>query len=143
MWISAAALILWTLFIWGNSLLSGPASMEKSQSVINVVKPTLYFLGLPVEQWQFYVRKAAHFLEFAILGGLWFLNLQGRISSGWRLFLLSLGASALTAGLDEFLQSFTGRTAQLSDVFLDTSGALAGIGICFLSLWILRRKRSS
>lgn len=96
---------------------------------------------LAYEDVSFFVRKAAHFIEYMILGGelaaLCAAVTKGRFSYvSWSLFGV-LG----TAVVDEFIQYFVGRTSLLSDVVLDFCGGVTGIciswGIC---LFILRKK---
>ncbi|MBQ7339146.1 MAG: VanZ family protein, partial [Clostridia bacterium] len=47
--------------------------------------------------------------------------------------------SLLTAVTDEYIQSFTGRTSSVSDVLLDFSGALCGLGLTALTVYLVRR----
>ena len=81
-----------------------------------------------------FVRKLAHFSEFALLGALitcaalchmW--SLSARVT-------VSVLCSGLCAVMDEFHQLFvSGRSGQLKDVAIDFSGAVLGI-ICILTL---------
>ncbi len=78
----------------------------------------------------FAVRKAAHFIAYMILGILLYLT----IHETWRrwhrgaIAAVAVAASALYACTDEFHQNFVpGRSAQLSDILLDTLGALIGV----------------
>jgi len=71
------------------------------------------------------IRKAAHFVEYAVLAGLWQWALAARGSPGWR---GALGLSVLTAALDEIHQSTTfTRTGSVADVILDSTGAAAAL----------------
>ena len=127
--LSLLAVILWTGFIWGNSLVPGPVSMDKSQNVVDAVKPMLDFFQVAANRLQFWVRKAAHFLEFGLLGLLWLWALQYRVNRDWKAFFWGILICFLTAGADEGLQLFSGRTSQFRDVLIDSSGALAGLCI--------------
>ena len=84
------------------------------------------------------VRKTAHFTEYMILG-LFVLgtlypkqetkNKKSIISSGF----IALLITAIYAGTDEFHQTFVpGRAGRLSDVLIDSSGALLGIFVVTL-----------
>ncbi|MBR1459579.1 MAG: VanZ family protein [Oscillospiraceae bacterium] len=87
-----------------------------------------------IEGLAFVVRKTAHFSEYALMGCLWFWWLhQKRFSP-----LIALGASALFAVSDEIHQRFVpGRSCELRDVLVDSSGALAGICFAFIVLCII------
>ncbi|MEO2055046.1 MAG: VanZ family protein [Nitrospira sp.] len=77
-------------------------------------------------------RKGAHLIAYATLSILWYSPLnQGRRWS-WRSAGLALGISISYAGLDELHQTFVkSRTGVLSDVGIDSFGALLGLGIGF------------
>ena len=87
----------------------------------------------------FFVRKTAHFTEYAILGLLFYLNLKHHSNKKQplnhhssqkqspKLFALAILFSALYACTDEFHQLFVpGRTGQPFDVLVDTLGAAFG-----------------
>ena len=83
------------------------------------------------------LRKAAHFLEFAVLG----ILLTGTFN-GERNFTLAkpMLFAVLTAMTDETIQAFTpGRNCALSDVWLDAAGALTGAVLLWL-IFKLRKK---
>lgn len=95
------------------------------------------------------VRKLAHFTEYTVLGVL-VLNVvrsvklaRGRGANPLR-FAHAAGAWAfgtLYAASDEFHQLFVpGRSGQVSDVCIDSSGVLLGVLICFLVIYMARRK---
>ena len=83
------------------------------------------------------VRKAAHIIEFCILGALWYgffyLSPNGRFKPTTAAFLVSL----TYAVSDEVHQYFVpGRAARLYDVGFDTLGIVLGI---LAVIFILRR----
>ena len=113
--------------IWGNSMLTGLSSEAVSGGV-------LAFLGrfLPVlltEAGHTFLRKAAHFSEFALLGLLYCG--RHRLVKGDTPFHL-MGFGLAVACIDETIQIFTpGRASSLIDVWIDTSGfALGLVVIC-------------
>ncbi|MDE6730536.1 MAG: VanZ family protein [Oscillospiraceae bacterium] len=82
----------------------------------------------------FIVRKAAHFTEYAVLGCLFYFNLNYKKSG----FLLAVLLTGLYACTDEFHQLFvSGRSGQLRDVAIDTCGGLCGAitGFIILCIW--------
>ncbi len=83
----------------------------------------------------YYVRKAAHVTEYAVLGILAVRALR-QIMHGIHSRVLWGGAwlfATLYAASDEFHQRFVlGRTPKLTDVLLDSVGASIGIGLMLL-----------
>ncbi len=77
------------------------------------------------------VRKTAHFSLYAVLAVLTLLLVKS-YGAVWLLSgIISAAYCLLFAISDEVHQLFVdGRSGQVSDVFLDFCGALAGIGIC-------------
>lgn len=78
----------------------------------------------------FYVRKAAHVSEYAVLAALFYRALVNTILRGRA--LISAGIVLLVCSLyaitDEFHQSFVpSRTASARDVAIDSVGALLGL----------------
>lgn len=112
---------------------------EGSASLSQGITAWLNSIGIPVTH--YFVRKAAHFCEFGLLGCELMLLLG--LGSGVRLQSLSNAAFAalLTAVTDETIQIFSERGSQVQDVVLDFSGALTGI--LFVSLLILIQKRKN
>ena len=151
--ISTALLLLAILaalaFIWGNSLDSAVESAAKSGRVGELLRPLLELVVGQGGVTDHLVRKLAHFAEYAVLGAL--LLLLTAVGFRVRLqtvvnCLFFLMAAALT---DETIQMFSdGRSSQLTDVWLDFSGAMAGIlvGLICLALcrmcWLLYKHRN-
>ncbi len=81
-----------------------------------------------------FIRKAAHFALYALLGALcylWLRKLRHNLAT-------AMSLCALFAALDEFHQLFVaGRTGKLSDVLLDCAGSACGIGAAFLLLCLV------
>ena len=121
--------------IWGNSLMTGVDSEAVSGGV-------LAFIGrfLPVlltEAGHAFLRKAAHFSEFALLGLLY----GGRHRLVRREVPAHLmGFGLAVACIDETLQIYTpGRASSLIDVWIDTSGFALGLAVVIL-IHIFRTK---
>lgn len=142
--------LLWAGIIFSFSLQPAEISHEMSSGVgmgiLKMIFPAIFekLDSISQEQldfWHFLLRKAGHFSEYLILGVLSLLTLlHAEIKCrGLRVF----GFCALIASIDETIQLFVnGRSGQISDVALDSVGALTGIllacGVTFL--WS-RRKR--
>lgn len=88
------------------------------------------------------VRKAAHMTEYAILAVLFYVWLGTWQFRRGRRQLLAIAMAAAYAASDEFHQLFVeGRAGRVSDVLIDSAGALAGVGICTLCIWLHRRRK--
>lgn len=129
-------------FIWGNSLLPGKDSGELSGFVGMLLQKLLPFLNLQSETGMHFLRKAAHFSEFAALG-MSFTWLFGMLSGkkAWSLSLpLICGATA--AAIDETIQLFSpDRGPSIKDVGIDTCGVIAGIAVLSLLHWLFTHKK--
>ena len=66
-WLVAA--LVFSLFIWGNSLVPGEGSGSLSLFVVDTIRSVLDAVGAP-SAWvtNFLVRKTAHFTEYLVLG---------------------------------------------------------------------------
>ena len=127
--------VLWTSFIFSNSLKDASASDSQSAGVTEKVNEVAQAVGIDREITHSEVRSMAHFSEFALLA----LLLSATVSVGIYpyfkeklLYSLLLHASSvplcfILAVIDELLQKLSdGRASQVTDVLLDTLGALCG-----------------
>ncbi len=120
---------LWLALIFSQSLLPGAASQEESDSVLLVFGRVLPFLT------ETRVRKLAHFAEFGVLGLLLFWCFAGHWSR-------TLFAGLLCALCDESIQLFVpGRSAQVSDLWVDFSGVLAAAAVWCLVRALKKRRK--
>lgn len=88
-----------------------------------------------------FIRKGAHFTLFLLLGisaGMWNGYFKSR-----RRFIYAFAGCALYGVLDETRQLFVpGRSFEIPDMLIDSSGAL--IGVCIAALiWMLSSKRKA
>lgn len=82
---------------------------------------------------EFFIRKAAHFFSYFIIGFFWVLGLRKRVKERWLVLVLSILLSIGYASFDEFRQVFhPGRSGMMADVMLDSAGAIVGIGLACL-----------
>lgn len=92
----------------------------------------------------FYVRKLAHFVIYTLLGGTLFIGFYSSLLKKRKAILLALIMSVGYAITDEWHQHYiTGRGPQVTDIYLDSMGALSGIllAVCCLSIWHALRNR--
>ena len=127
--------VLWLAFIFSNSMDNGSASTEKSSTVTEIVNTVAHALGYKGEISHKLVRKMAHFTEFFVLGlivsadlaAIFYSRLKARLPLLFSVISASIPLSAICACADECIQLFSdGRAAQLTDVLIDSSGALCG-----------------
>ena len=124
-----ALMVLWLCVIWGHSMMPAENSGNESNFLSEWLMQYLPWMN------DFVIRKVAHFVEYAVLGGLLFgaFPQRGRIA-----VIESVFAGFLAAFLDETIQLFSpGRSGQISDVWLD----LAGFCLVQLLLRLLIRKK--
>ncbi|MBP0976990.1 MAG: VanZ family protein [Oscillospiraceae bacterium] len=91
-----------------------------------------------VEGMHFYIRKAAHFSEYALLGVIAFLNSILYFKKTKTRFFTTLPFCLLYAATDEMHQLFTdGRCGSPVDVMIDFSGAVTGTLFIFVVLALI------
>lgn len=141
LWLCTALLILILLFIWGNSILSGPQSAAFSEAVKRILERILGTESGGGTVSQHDLRKFAHFAEFACLGALltWLVGMCGK--TGARLVCLVLLGGLLTACVDEAIQLLAPeRGPSLMDVGIDTCGVAVGLILCLLGRNLLTKR---
>ena len=121
--------------IWGNSLLPGSSSDAVSGGVLAFLGQFLPFLL--TEAGHTFLRKAAHFSEFAMLGLLYggrYRLVKGETPVHLMLFGLTV------ACIDETIQIFTpGRASSLIDVWIDASGFALGLVVIYTAYTIYNK----
>ena len=121
--------LLWLAVIWGHSMMPASESKAESGGIVAVLSQMLPWVTDRL------VRKAAHFTEYAVLGGLVFGAFPQR---GRTAVIEAVFAGVLAAFLDETIQLFSpGRSGQIADVWL----GLAGFGLAQLVLRLAIRKK--
>lgn len=137
-YIKVCLLIFWMALIFFLSSQVANESSNTTNFVINYIYK-LYCLVAkePLDIYSFAytvfipVRKLAHFSEFAILGGLMYINVKDFNIKN--LMLLSIFLSLLYAISDEVHQIFVpGRAAMITDVLIDLCGIVIGVVIAHL-----------
>jgi VanZ family protein len=135
--------LLWMALIFSAS---GDSHSYEHSSLF--VEPFLHWLfpemsQAHVEIIHHIIRKCGHLTEYAVLAVLmWRALAQSKTRLppwSWPRVLGVLLIIFLYAASDEFHQSFVhGRTALISDVFIDTAGGVIGL----LALWIFHSCRN-
>lgn len=148
--------LVWMCVIFAFSAQTKEESSAVSESLsYRMVSSTGHFFHWNLDEEQmreiantieYFVRKGAHMTEFSILSillfvwlGLWEMALFRRSAAA---FL----TTAVYAASDEFHQLFVaGRSGRISDVLIDSSGALLGVIVFILLgrlIQTIRRRRS-
>lgn len=136
-----ALLVLNLAVIWGNSLLPGEVSGQVSRFLGAIIEA---IFDLPVGgegTGHGLLRKLGHFSEFACLGMLLFWRAAMEGESGRHLWMVPLLGCMITACVDETIQVFVpDRGPSVIDVWIDTCGALAGMGLLRTGHHFIRKK---
>ena len=145
--IFGVASLAWLIFIFANSMKNGQESGQMSGSVAEVVNEVIHTVAPSVSVTHLFVRKSAHFCEFAMLSlllclTLWFEIFGYRAKKGIRsaltVALSAFGLSIVAAAIDETIQLFVeGRGGSVVDVGIDSAGALLA-ALAFFALLCLK-----
>ena len=130
--------VLWTIFIFSNSIATAEQSSENSSTIVNFL---LNFINIDISFLTLVVRKLGHFSEFLLQGifiGSFFL-----VSNTYTkniIYVMFLGL--ITAVTDEFIQLFSpGRSGMIQDVLIDFSGTITAVLVCGIIYLIYRQKK--
>ena len=131
-------------FIFSNSMAVAQVSSASSGRVLQLMQAALRRLGHPAlaqRLTQHVVRKMAHFCEYLLEGFLLMLCMRVYSRHPLRHITVPMLGGVLTALTDETIQLYSpGRSSQVTDVWLDSVGVLAGI-LAALVLMALCRLR--
>jgi VanZ family protein len=137
------ASILVTIIIWFNSFLPANISGAQSGLIVNFVSSILNVFNISIDQntLSLVIRKLAHFIQFFILGFLWFMtfNTPKRMMSV--IVFIAVIICYMTAVIDESIQIFSeGRQFSVIDIFIDQLGATLSI---LLTAYFINKKREN
>ena len=145
--ISIILLLLWMTVIFmfssSGSVKSNDTSGKVISSAISVKDKVTSKETKPetkkkiVKKLNYSVRKSAHVFEYFVLGVL-ALNVFDAFNVK-RKVLFAIILCILYASSDDFHQLFTGRTASVTDVLLDSAASI--VGIYLLNFIFSRRKK--
>ncbi len=131
-------IILWMIIIFLFSSQNSEDSSRLSRGFLrnfilwflpeNINEDTVDFL-------EHILRKCTHMAEYAVLGVL--ISIQLRLyhafEAEWKKIWSAVFLVMLYAATDEFHQLFVGgRSGQISDIFIDTCGGMAGAFVIYL-----------
>ena len=134
------------IVIWLGVIFFASTDLMSAEHTSRIIAPFLRWLWPDISpeaiaQVQFFVRKAAHLTEYAILAMLWWRGIVGGKNAERKMVILFVNvwlAATLVAALDEYHQSFVpSRGAAWGDVLIDSGGAIFGF---LISLSFSRRR---
>lgn len=138
--VSVILCVLCVGFIFGNSLDNAARSSNKSGAVVAVLQGVVDVFSDDVTVNEDFVRTAAHFTEFLLLGFLLLLTVRTFTQKYMQNVFVALFTALAVAVIDEILQMFSdGRVADVADVVVDFSGAVTGMLIFILIEFVRRR----
>ena len=136
------ALIGCIAFIFSNSMAVADVSSVSSGRVLQLLQAVLRRLGMPglaQRLTMHLVRKLAHFCEYTLEGFLLMLCMRVYTRQYVRHISVPMLGGVLTAMADETIQIYSpGRSSQVTDVWLDSAGVLAGILIALIFMALCR-----
>lgn len=139
-----ALAVIWAVVIYSFSSQDSDESASLSGEVAQVIADTLE-ADDSSSNIEHIIRKTAHFLEYGVFGSLifastaFFLKWRGR--KPYLAVIASTLAAMLYAASDEYHQTLVpGRSGEVKDVLIDTSGALAASAFICLILRLRERK---
>ncbi|MDR4968281.1 MAG: VanZ family protein [Acholeplasmataceae bacterium] len=136
--------ILVTVIIWFNSFLPADISGAQSGFIVSNVMSVLNVFGIQVDLslLSLIIRKLAHFVQFFILGFLWFKTFHAPKRMISISVLLAIVICYMTAIIDESIQIFSyGRVFSVIDILIDQLGAT--LSILITAHFAQRKKRKS
>ena len=129
-------------FIFSNSMAVAEVSSVSSGRVLQLLQAVLRRLGMPglaQRLTMHIVRTMAHFCEYTLEGFLLMLCMRVYTRRYVRHISVPMLGGVLTAMADETIQIYSpGRSSQVTDVWLDSAGVLAGILIALVFMALCR-----
>ncbi|MET0623289.1 MAG: VanZ family protein, partial [Pyrinomonadaceae bacterium] len=134
---------------WGCFVLFASSGNFSASNTSRILRPLLLWLFPDISEASiatahFFVRKAAHFTEYALLALLAAraFRTSSRASLARRWWLASFALVASVALVDEYHQSFVAtRTGTVYDSLLDMAGGATALACA--ALWLARREAQS
>lgn len=140
------AVLIWMVVIFYLSHQPAPESSALSSGltdwIMKMIDKVPLSFELDLNAVHFFVRKGAHFCAYFLLGLLVSHAVRERRGLSVRRLSLALVVCVVYAISDEIHQLFTpGRSGEVADVLLDTSGSIVGIGWYVLVMRLKKKVR--
>ena len=125
--LSLLSVLIWMIFIFIMSSFNASESSAQSNIIVNFISNIFNINN--IELISLIIRKLAHFTEYFILGILTY-NL---IKKYRKKYYIAIIICIIYAISDEIHQIFIpGRSCQITDILIDSIGAITAIYICKL-----------
>lgn len=132
-------IVAWAVLVFSLSSQTGEESSGISRKIAELITKDEKLLEV-VER---YVRKFAHFSEYALGGALFLLLFNTYEWSDKRKMITSIALGAWYATTDEVHQLLVGgRNGNIVDVYIDTLGVATGVCTTFLILKLIGKRLS-
>lgn len=129
--------------IFYNSSLDADTSTEQSSPLVMWINQFFCSFNCPFNVTERFIRKAAHFTEYSILGALLSVTFYLYLRKRSRILMTALPTGALVAVCDELIQLFpAGRSCQVSDMVLDFCGVLFSTLIVILIISLSEKRKA-
>ena len=128
--------------IFYNSSQSVVESTERSSPLTDWINGILAGFPIPFSVTENFIRKLAHFTEYAILGTMLSVTYYLYLLKIKTALIATLITGAAVAVIDEVIQLFpAGRSCQISDMLLDCCGVAFASAIVMLIIRAVENKR--
>ena len=128
--------------IFCNSSQNAVESTERSSPLTDWINGILAGFPIPFSVTENFIRKLAHFTEYAILGTMLSLTYYLYLLKIKKALIATLITGAVIATIDEIIQLFpAGRSCQISDMLLDFCGVTFATVIVMLIIRAIENKR--
>lgn len=128
--------------IFFNSSLDAADSTEMSSPLVDGINRFFASIHLDVSVTEKAVRKAAHFLEYVLLGMLLAVTTYLYVFKRKTVFVMSLSLGCAVAVCDEVIQLFPkGRSCEITDMLIDSAGILTAVLIVQMILFLKERHK--
>lgn len=134
--------VLIICFIFSQSLMNGEKSGGESGKLLSFINSLTEFLGLGKIITHNFLRKFAHFTEFAVLSLSSFLMYRSYNISKTKTAVFNVLTFVLVAVSDEFIQYFVPeRACQFTDVLIDSLGGLFATAFATVIIIVIDKKQ--
>lgn len=146
--VSWGFVVSWMALIFFLSAQDGEQSADLSGGITEwvneVIEQVAPGVELHMDEVSFFVRKNAHFFAYMLLSILILNAVRRSGGQGLMSFGLAFVISVLYAISDEVHQLFVpGRSGQVSDVVLDSIGAIIGIALYAITSHLYAKRRNT
>ncbi len=141
-YLHAIPALIWMGVILSFTFQTGTDSAQLSGRFFEIINQLLIGLNINIEPTTLHLllRKAAHFVEYLILGWLLLFALKPYTIKSKKKIILVLFIGVLFASFDELIQTVVpGRVGSVIDVLIDAAGVLVGL-LLYVSWLKIRRK---